>query len=254
MISSLGFVRRWPWCVAALYGALLAVGCDDGAPGTLAVKYQLGPADSSSCAQFDIKRLFAQLGDSGPQSDAVCGADLVISEIKSGSYDLRVQAFDSSDIAVMDNSINKDRVAVQSGAQVQFTARLSAVPAILYIRWAIKLNGFPVQCGTSGAKTDRFTLIAWAGADQLLKQTFDCDKPADSGSYLLVPDPDRSVKGASLTEVTVQPYERSGLAIGELVRFQFGKNPGPGRELFFTVDCNDNICKAAGEPPFTARQ
>jgi hypothetical protein len=226
-------------------------GCkDDTETGSLTVEYQLGKA-SNTCESESVETVQAMLGDGEYEEDSPCDSDVMFTDIPSGTYSLLVQAIDNDGFAVMDNVDDEDtqQVEILGGSTREVEAQLAAAPARMYIRWALFLDDFQADCDE--VTTKQFDVEVWDDADNmLLNDVIDCDAPTDEdrgGQYIRIPDPDRDIQGSAVVELDVQPQTAGGDAVGDPVVFVFDP-PGRGRELSFTLTCEDDVCTGSGDP------
>jgi hypothetical protein len=257
MKESFNMPRTAPTLRLALSTCMLATvlssaGCkDDTETGSLTVDYQLGKA-SNTCESESVDTVRATLGDDDYDEDSPCGSDVMFSGIPAGNYSLLVEAIDSDGFAVMDNVDDDDtqQVEVLGGSSRDVEAQLAAAPARLYIRWSLMVDNFQADC--DDVTTKNFDVEVWDDLDNLLlNDTLDCDEEKDEDrgeGYSRIKDPDRDIQGGSVVELDVQPQTAGGDPIGDdPVVFTF-EPPGRGRELSFTLNCEDNVCTGSGEP------
>lgn len=227
-------------------------GCSDPGLGSLKVNYNLGPTGTDACADLSLDRIEGRLDDAESEivEEATCGADLVFSEIRAGTRRLFISALNSEGALILDNSTTEDLVKVSNVQPTETEVLLLPVPAQVFVRWRINADGFQVSCDTDAVKTHEFVVTVWSGVDLLASHVFRCDEPAKEDSYVQIPDDDRRLLGSAITEVSVQPREGRGSRIGDLVRFPLNGPLGAARQLYLTVECDNNICAAVGAPPY----
>ncbi len=235
---------------------LTPASCQNAESGTLTVEYQLGPSDdASACQEFSVNRVRATLGDELDEltEEADCGDDIVFTGIDVGRWDLRVDALAADGTVVMDNEAEQARVEILGGAATTHKAQLTETPARVFVRWALSVNNFQADCAGPMVETAQFRVQAWDGAATVGEaETFDCLAPQDpeAPTYARVQDPDRQIRGSLLTEVTITAMDAAGNDLVPTTRFIFDLELGPGRKVFLTVDCIDNMCMSTGEPPW----
>lgn len=237
--------------ILSVVASLASTGCAEQEPGTLNVVPQLGP--TNSCDQFGVVTVRATLDEDLYVEEADCGEDLTFSELPAGRYDLRVEALDAEGLTIMDNGGDTEslRASIPAGAQAEADALLTATPAELNLRWRLFLSeGVPAQCSHPDLDIVGFRVSAWDAVGDLLHESeFRCDAtPDDNLGYHRVEDPDRNVKGTAVSIVDVVPFDRNGDAVHDQ-SFDYSFDvPGPGRALYFTVDCTMNVCVKSPEP------
>jgi hypothetical protein len=223
---------------------------DDSEAGDLTLGYQLGDA-LSTCDSENVETVRAALGDH--ETDAPCGSDLFFSGIPAGTHSLLVEAIDHEGFVVMDSAedANAQQVEILPGASREITVELSSLPARLYLRWSLTIDGFVAACEDAGVATQLFEVEVWDANDNLLLvDTLDCNAPPDEAkgeAYRRIADPDRHLNGDSIVEVDVRPQTAEGTDLGDPLWFTFDP-PGRGRELEFTLTCEDNLCSGSGAP------
>jgi hypothetical protein len=236
-----------------LLPTLALAGCQGETSGGLTVTYRLGPGGQTDCADFDIQTITGRIGADGEEQAVDCGQDLVFSDLDEGGRRVYVEATDSAGFVVMDNGDNGEKVTIRAGEVVEHEAALAATPVKVYVRWSIAVTGFPAQCTDSAVDTAAFSVTAWDDLPTILAEdSFACDAPTDEdvATYRRLPDPDRSIKGNSLAEVSIQPQDGGGGSVGSPARFTLATPPGPGRMVYLTVACEDNVCTAQGTDPW----
>jgi len=228
-------------------------GCkDDTEAGVLTITYQLGKA-SNTCESESVETVQATLGDGEYEEHSPCGSDVIFSDVPAGTYSLLVEAIDEDHVAVMDNveDAETQQVEVLGSSSREVEAQLAAAPARMYLRWELEVQGWQAECADADVDTKEFEVEVWDDADELLlTDTLDCDAPVDEDrgqGYSRIEDPDRDIKGSSVVELDVQPRAAGGTNVGAPVVFMFDP-PGRGRELSFSITCEDNVCAGSGDP------
>lgn len=248
-------LRHAPAALAVGLGLATLPGCADPDPGNLLVAPQLGPTDD--CEQFGVATVRARLDPSGDDEfeaqEAACGSDLLFERLPAGRYSLLVEGVDADGLTIMDNGGDPDsvRISVPAGGEAEIPALLTATPAKLHVRWRLFLSeGVPAQCTHPDLTIAAFRVAAWdAVGDRLMEAELECEEPPDDNlGYHAIPDPDRLIRGTQVALVDVSPIDdRGDLVDGQSFDFQF-EEPGPGRSLFFTVDCTLDACTQSTNP------
>jgi hypothetical protein len=234
-------------CLVALCLMGSACGSQTTSTGTLVIPFQLG--NRRTCDALGVKTVRAELDDAMYVSEAPCSNGQVrFKELAAGSYHVRLFGVDGTGVAVMD-SVESGKVVVNvigedATVVVQPAVILTAAPAHLLVRWNF---GF----GTcKGVGVDRFAVRVWHkdGDELLLDATLPCSAEGDGEEqYRSVPDVDRQLGGGEVGEVSIQPLDKTGIAVGEAVVFRFDA-PGPGHDIKLSLNCSEGACSSTGKP------
>jgi hypothetical protein len=215
--------------------------------GVLVVPFTLG--NQRTCEDLGIVAVRAELNGGDFVEEIDCDVGQVrFNSLKPGRYTVELYGLNEDDVAAMDSLASgaaKIHV-VGNGTTVVYdpALALTSAPAHLRMRWGF---GFG-SCDSAGI--EGFTIAAWRadGSALLMESDLACGTPGDGrGQYREVPDIDRELSGDEVGEVSVQPYDQDGIAIGDPITFIF-ESPGAGGEIDLSLECSDSGCKGTGEP------
>jgi hypothetical protein len=229
--------------------ALLAGGCppDQTSTGTLVVPFELG--NHRTCGDLSVKTVRAELANGMYTQEAPCMNGVVrFKDLPAGSYSVRMFGVDDKGIEVLDSLTDHALVVNVVGQDTTVVLKpavtLTAASAHLLLRWNF---GF----GTcKGVGVDRFTVKVWrsGGDNLLLDASVACSTEGDGeDQYREVHDDSRQLSGDASGEVSVQPLDKTGVTVGDAVRFNFSA-PGPGHDIKLSLTCEDGACKGSGRP------
>ncbi|MBC8067953.1 MAG: hypothetical protein IAG13_06425 [Deltaproteobacteria bacterium] len=217
----------------------IASGCaDEEQSGNLNVTYVLG--SGVACDALDIETVKVTLGNDSEVESAPCNPDspIVMTSVKAGTQNIKVEAIDSEGFVVMDNvapPTSDDKVEVLGGSSTDFEVQLSATPATIAFDWVLSIDDVPDSCNLVAPQIFDITAFENSGSATLLTHQFGCELPEPS--FNPVPDPDRDINGADLDAVRVVVRDADGGMLDTL-NYPFDP-PGPGRQLNFRINCND---------------
>jgi hypothetical protein len=233
-----------------LMGGLCLSACPknaDDSTGTLVVPFALG--NHRSCDTVGVAKVRAEVDDDMYEQEAPCSNGQVrFKEIPAGSYKVRLFGLDAQGVAVMDSTsygeVTVNVVGQDTTVVVHPEVVLTATPAKLLLRWNL---GFGSCKGTG---IDRFNVLVWRrdGDDLLLNSNLSCSTEGDGDDqYREVPDKGRALGGGDVGEVSVQPLDKTGVEMGDPVKFNFDP-PGPGHTVKLSIECMDGACSGTGKP------
>lgn len=228
--------------------ALAACGEDPGPEaGVLVVPFTLG--NNKTCEDLGVFLVRGELDEGVHAQEADCDAGKVRFDLlMPGTYEIVAYGLDSEGVEVVDSLEDGVVIATVVGEDATVVAdpplQLTAAPAHLMVRWDFAF----ASCDGTGI--DRFALSAWRsdGSRLLLETQLPCAMAGDGpGEYRAVPDLERRLSGDEIGEVSVQPVDVHGIAIGDPVEFLF-TSPGAGRYVQLSLSCDDGGCTGSGEP------
>lgn len=240
---------RWMgWLVTLTAGVTAFAACadTDAARGQLVVPFVLG--NGRTCGDLGIETVEADL-DEGFFVEMTDCADGQVSlqDVPIGAYNVVLVGRDKLGVPVLDSAAGDSvRVDVLPGISttIEPDVLLTAAPARLFLRWGFDFS----DCETEGI--DHFVVRAWHmdGSRLLSEHTLACDMPGEgSGRYRTVEDLERTLVGDVFGQVSVQPSDDQGRAIGESLSFTF-EPPGPGYPVYLSLtDCASSGCESSGK-------
>ena len=243
-LASTRLALRSTLSLAAMTMLLSACGDDPPGPGSLEVRYVLGP--DRTCDELGITTLALSLEGTDHESFLPCddaeARILRLDGVAPGSYEMRVQGLDADGIATMDNgaddpALRRVRVAGDDVVvEAEHVAELTVRPAQLQIAIDFKAS----SCAGSGM--GHLEIRAYdETADILLDAMVVCDDSSEG--FIAVDDELRALKGSLFSEMTIQPISRTGELMGPALNPGQFAPVGPGRTIWVELlDCTSEGC------------
>ncbi|NVB42672.1 hypothetical protein G6O69_32925 [Pseudenhygromyxa sp. WMMC2535] len=241
-----------PCALSLLLLTTASSGCAETGPGTLEVEYTLG--NNKACSDLGVSTVEALLvRGSGDEREVLydrrtaCGGALIIDDIEPQAYELEVYAYDSANVAILDNlseATSARRVEIFDASDAVRDVDLTERPAELRVRWRLGEGGFS-SC--EGVGIDSFEIKAFreGGSGLILETTLDCELDGEgSGNWRVIDDPERELIGSTFGEVGIQALDASGTEIGASAAFIFDP-VGAGYPVELTIECDENGCVPA---------
>lgn len=239
----------------------LAACSDDPQSGSLTINYSFAPGVSCDQDLEMVQDIRVNVGADGmtASESAACdnaGAEIVLTGVPAGNYDLFVLGIDNEDDAVLDNlggQPTDDRVEIIGGGDKTVDVTLGLAPARLEVALVVTNSGFPAQCSSNEimVKGVRAQAYDFGASDLLLSHDFDL---CDFDGFEEVPDPDRDINGRRFDGVVIQPIDAAGGPVGPSIDLQFSGPVGAGKRAQVSVECEGDVCDVqllGGDPGTT---
>ena len=230
--------------LAALTSVLASCGDAEPGPGTLEVRYVLGP--DRTCDELGVERLVLSVDDGALSSEVACedaeARVLRLENVPEGTHYVSIEGLDAEGITIMDNGADDrdlTRVWVAGDGVVTETdrvAELTTRPAQIQIAIDFRAS----SCGAAGMH--HLELSAYdQTADILLDAAVYCRD--ESEGYFIVEDELRALKGSLFSELTIQPVGYDGAPLGPMLNPGQFEPVGAGRTVWVELlDCTSEGC------------